>query len=109
LFFYTELVKNNNAREKRITESEIKQLCKHIIRRGAGSPGQLQRAGQTSREKFPDQISLILIAYDELSFEEPALGLDPLQKFLQLMENIESGKWPSSSEALSGKSKLLKR
>lgn len=106
LFFYWKLVANDNAREKRSTNAAMRHWCKCVLRSGAGSPGELQRAGQTVRERFPDRINLILTAYEELRVEEPQLKLPVMYKFLESMDGIESGKWPSAGLAMSGKLKF---
>ena len=108
IFFYRKLIKNDNQREQRTVETEVKKWCKCVLRSGSGSPGELQRAGQKARERFPEDINLILQSYDELLVEEPNLKLPALYKFLENMEGIEKGKWPESSKAFTGKLKLYK-
>lgn len=108
IFFYFMLVRNDNQREKRAIELEIKQWCKHIFRATGGTGGLLQTAGERVRTRYPSRIKLILVAYDELLVEEPNLGLPSLSKFLELMEMVERGHWPSSGAMMSGKFKIFK-
>lgn len=103
VFFYWKLVTNDNAREKRSSNAAIRNWCKCVFRAGSGSPGALQRSGQTVRERFPDRLNLILTAYEELRVEDPNLKLPVLYKFLESMDGIERDKWPSSGLAMSGK------
>ncbi len=107
LIFYGKLVVNDSNREKRAIEGEIKSWCKCVIRSGASSPGELQRAGQKVRERYPDRMNLILIAYDELFVEEISLKLPALYKFLELMDGVERNKWPAAGLAMSGKLKYF--
>ncbi|MBI2519312.1 MAG: hypothetical protein HYV97_02795 [Bdellovibrio sp.] len=107
IFFYWQLVRNDNRRDRRAIDAEIKHWCKCVFR-SVDSPGALQRAGQTVRSRFPNSINLILIAYEELQVEAPLQHRPVLYKFLQAMEGIESGKWPSAVEAMSGKLDIYK-
>lgn len=106
LFFYGKLVLNDKKRDKRTVDADIKKWCKCVFVYGANSPGALQRAGEKVRERYPNRINLILTAYDELLVEDQQLGLPQLYKFLELMEGVESGKWPSSGSAMAGKLKF---
>lgn len=101
IFFYRQLVYNDNQREKRAIENTIKHWCKCVFK-SVDSPGALQRAGSKCRNRFPNHINLILIAYDELSVEHPSRDTPALYKFLESMEGIEKGKWPSSADVFAG-------
>jgi len=102
VFFYRKLVLNDNQRERRAIEAEIKHWCKCVFR-GVDSPGALQRAGETTRKRFPQNVNLILRAYEEFSVEEPSPDRPVLYKFLEAMEGVESGKWPLWGDAMRGK------
>lgn len=102
VYFYRKLVANDNQREKRAVENEIKHWCKCVFR-SVDSPGALQRAGLKVRERFPKHIKLILISYDELSVEEPSNQRPVMYKFLEAMNQIEAEQWPSSGDAMADK------
>lgn len=106
VYFYRKLVANDNLREERARADHIKHICKCLFRTGKNSPGEMQRAGQTARERYPGDMDLILIAYDELRVEEPTLKLDSLSDFLGLMNLCEDGMWPLKAEAMAGRLKL---
>ncbi len=107
VFFYYQLVRNDNRRDKRLVEAEIKHWCKCVFRQ-VDSPGALQRAGEKTRKRFPDKNNLILIAYEELFVEEPSRERPVLYRFLEAMEGVEPGKWPSSGKAMAGKLDIYK-
>ncbi len=103
VYFYRQLVKNDNERNRRALETDIKRWCKTVLMTGKDSPGALQRAGSNARERYPQRINLILEAYEDLLTERPELGLPALYKFLESMDGNEPGKWPSWGDAMSGK------
>ena len=103
IHFYRQLVANDNRREARAVEESkrreiesIKIWCKNEFRACGVSPapGYLQTAGDRLRRRYPNAVETILEAYAELANEAPEQKLTRPEKFLELMQGFDPGKWP---------------
>jgi hypothetical protein len=97
IYYYRQLVRNDNRRSQEIEENRIVSWCIDYFRRNGNSHGELQKAGRFVRSRYPNNTRLIIIAIDTLITTGELNGAKTVAAFLNLVTDDKSEhKWPNS-------------
>ena len=109
IYRQTEVMKRQSEIQSRQAElsleisnnNEIINWCKNAFRSAGNAGGMLQSVGTSLRDRFPNSVPLILMAYEQLRNQEPGLNMPTTVKFVELMNMLseeERKHWPTIAE-----------
>ena len=105
IYYYRQLVRNDNRRSQEVEDNRITSWCIDYFRRNGNSQGELLKAGRFARSRYPNNTRLIIIAIDTLITTGELKGAKTVAAFLGLVKDDTSEhKWPNSyDEAMNWK------
>lgn len=76
--FYSQLVANDNSRERRVERDRLKLRIKNELWPNRTSPGSIQKIGNSWIQKYPKDVEIVFEVWDDIYFEAMKLGAPPL-------------------------------